>query len=86
MSTNLMNGTEQPDFYASANQSDLFKVPSRDRISYHEDGRVMMDGKVVEEKDPEQMWRDLIVIMMTKKINRYCKWRLFVYYVLFLVL
>ncbi|KAI6216458.1 hypothetical protein M3Y99_01821000 [Aphelenchoides fujianensis] len=60
----IMNqGSDQGvEFYSAAKRSSLYNnTRRRETISYLEDGRTLLDGHVVEEQSPDQMWSSLLL-------------------------
>ncbi|CAD5211952.1 unnamed protein product [Bursaphelenchus okinawaensis] len=70
MSTHLMNGAQDvPDFYSAPGDSSIFKDTHRDVITYTEDGRALIAGKLLNKREPSEMWNQLILQMMCQRIR-----------------
>lgn len=66
----LNSGTEVPkDFFAAIRNSSLYsRKKTRGKISYTTDGRMMIDGKLVE-KQADEMWKDVVQSAVAAKVK-----------------
>uniref|UniRef100_A0A914D2V6 Uncharacterized protein n=1 Tax=Acrobeloides nanus TaxID=290746 RepID=A0A914D2V6_9BILA len=63
----MMNGgpmTDNPvEFYSSPKKSSLYELQPKEKVSYTQDGRVLLDGQLVEKNvvPPEKLWEETLL-------------------------